>query len=432
MSTQPQIRTEADPQRPRHAATSAEALEALATEHRATLGQRADTAAYSVMRLFGTRAAHIPGTLIGRAQYPDTRPRRSRTTEWHYWWQAHLLDALVDSGLRHQADGNQDAAAHFLKQGRAVLRGIQVRNYGTYPNYYYDDMAWLTLACERLNRLALAVEGSGDGVAQDAAARLYRQLADACTPEAGGGAFWSKDHNFKNTPATAPIALAFARASRYEEAASLLNWLHENLFDAETGLYLDGVKLTGQGPDAKVTSVERGLFTYNQGPVLGAYLVLLNAGHTEPLATDPVAHISEVLQGIDREFGQDFEVSAAESLRLVRTQGNGDGGLFTGVLVRYLAEIALHPALPAPVREQASNLVLATAEILWDGRREYDPELPMNEAGIDPSEIRGQAVALFSPDVSRHISEVVKPGQPIDLSTQVQAWMVLEAAARVF
>ena len=69
---------------------------------------------------------------------------------------------------------------------------------------------------------------------------------------------------------------------------------------------------------------------------------------------------------------------------------------------------------------------------MWDGRREFDPDLPMNELGIDPTEIRGEAVALFSPDVTRHISEVLKPAQPVDLSTQLQAWMVLEAAARVF
>ena len=64
------------------------------------------------------------------------------------------------------------------------------------------------------------------------------------------------------------------------------------------------------------------------------------------------------------------------------------------------------------MREQARDFVIATAELLWDGRREFDPDLPMNELGIDPTEIRGEAVALFSPDVTRHISEVLKPAQP--------------------
>lgn len=417
---------------PRHSNTSPDQLNSLAAEHCLTLASRADTAGYSVLRFFGTKAAMIPGTLIGRIAHPDTRPRRQRATEWHYWWQAHLMDALVDAGFRQQAAGQIDEAAVSLKRARAVLRGIQVRNYGSYPNDFYDDMAWLTLACERLNRLALAVEGDGDSAAQDAGQRLYQQLTSACTPEVGGGAFWSKDRDFKNTPATAPIALAFARAGRYNEAADLLNWLQAHLLDPESGLYLDGVKVAGSGEQARISSVERGLYTYNQGPVLGAYLALLDAGATDWLTLDPITHIAELVDAIDRAFGLDFEVSSAESLRLLRTQGIGDGGLFTGILVRYLAEVALHTALPEATRTKARELVLATAEVLWDGRREFDPDLPMNEPGIDPTEIRGQAVALFSPQVDRHISDVLKPGQPVDLSTQVQAWTVLEAASRVF
>ena len=418
---------------PKHLQHSPDQLAALTAKHRHTLGQRAGTAAHSVTRLFGHRVAGVPGTLLGRTLHPDTRRRSQRRGEWHYWWQAHLLDNLVDAGFRQlTAPDGQSQAQASLRQARAVLRGIQMRNLGSYPNSFYDDMAWLTLACERLNRLALAVEGNGDSAAQDAATRLYRELAAACTPEVGGGAFWSKDHDFKNTPATAPIALALTRAHRYDEAAALLNWLHANLFDAERGLYLDGVKIAGRGNRAEISSVERGLYTYNQGPVLAAYLAVLDAGKSELLTVDPAEHIAEVLAGIDREFGRDFEVSEAETLRVLATQGGGDGGLFTGILVRYLAEVATHAALPQGVREQARDFVIATAELLWDGRREFDPDLPMNELGIDPTEIRGEAVALFSPDVTRHISEVLKPAQPVDLSTQLQAWMVLEAAARVF
>ncbi|MDY6051217.1 MAG: glycoside hydrolase family 76 protein [Rothia sp. (in: high G+C Gram-positive bacteria)] len=418
---------------PKHLQHAPDQLAALTAEHRQALGQRAHTAAHSVTRLFGHRVAGLPGTLLGRTSHPSTNRRTRLNSEWHYWWQAHLLDNLLDAGFRQlRAPGGQQQAQASLQEARSVLRGIQVRNFGSYPNHYYDDMAWLTLACERLNRLALAVEGDGDSAAQDAATRLYRELAAACTPEVGGGAFWSKDHDFKNTPATAPIALALARAHRYEQAAALLNWLHATLFDAERKLYLDGVRVTGRGEQAEITSVEGALYTYNQGPVLGAYLAVLDAGRAELLAVDPVEHIAEVLAGIDREFGRDFEISEAETLRVLATQGAGDGGLFTGILVRYLAEVATHPALPQSVRDQARDLVLATAELFWDGRREFDPDLPLNEPGIDPTEIRGEAVALFSPDVTRHISQVLKPAQPVDLSTQLQAWMALEAAARVF
>ncbi|MDO4898588.1 MAG: glycoside hydrolase family 76 protein [Rothia sp. (in: high G+C Gram-positive bacteria)] len=420
----------------------------LPTDH--IFSARAALAHHSVVKLFGTRVLGVPGTLLGRVQHPDTRARKQRVAEWHYWWQAHFIDALVDAGFRALATaGGADGARSglhqaraCLRQARAVLRAIQARNYGSYPNSFYDDMAWLVLALERLNRLAVEVEGSGDSFVQDTATRLYRELTSACTDDLGGGAFWSKQRDFKNTPATAPIALAFARAHRYEQATELLNWLQANLFDAERGLYLDGIRITSTSPTLE-TKLEPALYTYNQGPVLGAYLALLDAGETAGLTVDPVDHICQVVDGTLKHFGRTFAPdteagagqdgipSPAENLQVLATQGGGDGGLFTGILVRYLAEVAAHPAAPEETRQKARTAVLDTAALFWAGRREYDPDLPMNELGIDPNEIRGQAVALFSPNVEQHIAELVKPGQPVELSTQLQAWMALEAAARL-
>src|SRR4051794_41331099 len=40
----------------------------------------------------------VPGTRIGRVRWP--RPMFVRPWPWHYWWQAHLLDCLVDAHRR--------------------------------------------------------------------------------------------------------------------------------------------------------------------------------------------------------------------------------------------------------------------------------------------------------------------------------------------
>ena len=48
------------------------------------------------------------------------------------------------------------------------------------------------------------------------------------------------------------------------------------------------------------------------------------------------------------------------------THGDGDGGLFTGILVRYLALAARSPALPSATREVAARLVRDNAHLLWD------------------------------------------------------------------
>ena len=50
--------------------------------------------------------------------------------------------------------------------------------------------------------------------------------------------------------------------------------------------------------------------------------------------------------------------------RVLRTHGDGDGGLFSGILARYLALAAHSPALADGARQVARELVRGTAEAL--------------------------------------------------------------------
>ena len=68
---------------------------------------------------------------------------------------------------------------------------------------------------------------------------------------------------------------------------------------------------------------------------------------------------------------------------------------------------------------------------MWEGRREFDPTLPLNEPGIDPNEIRDRAIAIFSPKFTVSTRDALAAGKPVELSGQLQAWMTLEAAARL-
>ena len=99
--------------------------------------------------------------------------------------------------------------------------------------------------------------------------------------------------------------------------------------------------------------------------------------------------------------------------------------------VRYLGMAASSPLLSDEARALASSLIYSTARALWEGRREFDPNLPMNELGIDPNEIRGRALVQFSPRFTQATSEALKPGVPVEFSTQLQAWIILETAARL-
>ncbi|MGN6443696.1 MAG: glycoside hydrolase family 76 protein, partial [Arthrobacter sp.] len=243
---------------------------------------RANHAARSVTALFGHRLPFLPGTHLGavlwQGRHPGLRPqqeqqdqaahpgnrwlallRRARPAAalalpWHYWWQAHYVDCLVDAG-RRELGGGATPAARFDGPDRPsaghlasrLVTGIRLRNALTFVNSYYDDMAWLALATLRLDRLAGETRRPGRRRNAQVRASLALQFDAACTDDLGGGTFWSKKRDFKNTPATAPVALFYARTGQQAKAQALLDWLDATLFDADQALYLDGARLNPAG-----------------------------------------------------------------------------------------------------------------------------------------------------------------------------------------
>ena len=107
---------------------------------------------------------------------------------------------------------------------------------------------------------------------------------------------------------------------------------------------------------------------------------------------------------------------------VLRCEGTGDGGLFTGILVRYLALAAVDGRLPAATRATAAALVNDTAEAFWEGRRHLCGRGPAGPEG------RPHPVPL-RPELPAR--DTCPAGAAVELSTQLQAWMVLEAAAAI-
>ncbi|MFF0991251.1 glycoside hydrolase family 76 protein [Kocuria nitroreducens] len=389
----------------------------------ATAAERADKAAHSVRELFGGRALGVPGTLLGAPAHP--RPT-SPKAPWHYWWQAHLLDALVDAGLRHRDDPAR--AGQYRRDGHRLLRGITLRSGGRVThNSYYDDMAWLLLAVGRLAALDRALTGRPDLACLDAGSALLARLERGHTGDLGGGVFWNTRHDVKNTASSAPTALGFARTHRREQAGAVLDWLRATLWNPERKVFHDGLRLVAAGSGTEVARRDERLFSYNSGPVLGVLLELADApDRGEQERADLLRTAADVVAGAAEGYGRELD-----GRRVLRTHGGGDGGLFSGILARYLADAALHPALPAAARRTAAALVTGTADALWAGRREFDPAVDFSAPGSTALTTAGETVAIFSPDPARHANESQRPGVPVELSTQVQAWTVLEAAARL-
>ena len=370
---------------------------------------RANHAARSVTALFGRKLLFLPGTHLGAVLWQSRHPGRAKQQEqqdqaahagnrllaafrrarpaaalalpWHYWWQAHYVDCLVDTGRRElglgatpaaRFDGpDRPSAGHLASR---LVTGIRLRNVLTFVNNYYDDMAWLALATLRLDRLAEETRRPGRRRNAAVRASLGLQFDAACTDDLGGGTFWSKKRDFKNTPATAPVALFYARTGRHDKAQQLLDWLDAVLFDPGQGLYLDGARLD---PAGKVV-VERAVYTYNQGPVLGA---LLEVGGQANLARAAVL-VDAVQRQLTVPPGGAGEHPGGSVLRC---EGTGDGGLFTGILCRYLALAAADNRLPEATRATASGLVTETAEAFWSGRRQVG-------AGVGNARQRGRSI----------------------------------------
>ncbi|MBT2584805.1 glycoside hydrolase family 76 protein [Arthrobacter sp. ISL-95] len=363
---------------------------------------RANQAARSVTRSFGRRLLFLPGTHIAAVSLPSNT-MKSLSGPWHYWWQAHYVDCLVDAGRRELAtktkfDGDSRPSAGRLAS--RLVTTIRLRNLLRFVNDYYDDMAWLALATLRLEKLAEETKKPGRRRNAYVRKSLTLQFDSASTDDFGGGTFWSTKRDFKNTPATAPVALYYARTGHTERAQQLVNWLNSKLLHPERGVYQDGVRIShGE------LVVDQAVYTYNQGPVLGA---LLELG-----GEDNLSRAALLVDAAKREL-------TLPGTQVIRGDGTGDGGLFTGILLRYLALAARETRLPATTRDTARSLVRSTAEAFWTGRR-ADPG-PGNAR-------KGAPAIVFSFDPQRPAGETYPEGAAVELSTQLQAWMALEAAA---
>ncbi|MDV2474305.1 glycoside hydrolase family 76 protein [Rhodococcus zopfii] len=357
--------------------------------------ERADAAEAAVDSRHIRRLWALPGTAMGVVGWPAVRRERMFFT-WHYWWQAHLIDLAVDAAER-------EATPRRRRRVVRLTRTHRIRNLSGWTNNYYDDMAWLGLALERAQR-HLFVDHRG-GIAD-----LEAALFAAWQPDRGGGLPWRRRDNFFNTPANGPAGILLARTGKMWRAQEIADWIDETLKDPDTGLIFDGIR-NGE--------IERAIYSYCQGVVLG-------------LETDLAIRI-----GDDRHRKRVHALVDAVDLELADASvitggGGGDGGLFNGILARYLATVAtslpVHDVDDERARNTAARLVLMSADAAWDNRLQIE-ELPL--FGRDWSvQARlpgtGHAIARFSGGTV-HESEVAER----DLSVQLGGWMLMEAAHAV-
>jgi len=303
---------------------------------------------------------------------------------FHYWWMAHAVDVLVD-GLERTGD------QRYAERLRNFHEGILARNGGVWPNELYDDMEWMALAWLR------AYQATGEPKYKAAVQTLWEDIKTGWNEQMGGGIAWQKSQlDYKNTPANAPAAILamrlyteFGNPDDLAWARRIYEWQEANLVDPETGLVWDGMNRTGDGAIDKDWR-----FTYCQGVFIGAAVELYRESG-QPAYLEAAMRTFRVVQS---EF-------TAPGTGLLPDEGGGDAGLFKGILIRYLAELARS----APEAGDVAAFIAAQAEAAWRSQDDAE-ELP-----------------LFGTDWGRR----PEPDETVQLSAQLSGAMLLEAAAEL-
>ncbi|CAB0523861.1 glycoside hydrolase family 76 [Corynebacterium diphtheriae] len=364
---------------------------------------RADLAESAINERHASRLWMLPRTNLAVVAWPPTAKERL-FYRWHYWWQAHYLDCLIDAASRRATKARKQRI-------RDTIAGIRLRNLGRLTkNNYYDDKSWLALALDRERRLNKRTK------------REYLRVLEgniaAGQDDIQGVLPWRVGEHFFNVPTNGPAAIMLARNGEVEQARKLVDWIFDNLIN-DKGLVMDGLRMSMRGPE-----IVDPVYPYCQGVVIGACIEIAEALPFEE-SVQYLAHARAVIHAVAKEM------ATPEGVINVAT-GDGDGGLFKGILMRYLADAAVRLPEDSPAniatKKIAKRLVMASAESVWEHRLEVDglpvfatdwcddARLPHNYG------VGGSALS----DIVR----VVRIDER-DLSVQLSGWMLLEAAARV-
>jgi predicted alpha-1,6-mannanase (GH76 family) len=261
---------------------------------------------------------------------------------FHYWPNAHVLDIFNDAFLR-----TKDQV--YVQRMKSLLNGIKAQNNNVYPNNFYDDMGWLALSSLR------AYDATKDEAYIQATNILWLDMKKGITDVQGGGMGWSKDKpNFKNTPANGPAIILAARLYRLQNKAedlqtakTLYSWLKSTLVEPATNVVWDGINFDGTG------LITKNKYTYNAGLFIGAGLEMYKTTKDISYFNDAIKTANTAITDVDIAPGG-----------LLKDEGQGDGGLFKGIFVRYLTLLINEPGLSKTDQDKFVKFLKYNAETL--------------------------------------------------------------------
>src|ERR1700744_1151001 len=263
-------------------------------------------------------------------------------TTFNYWPQAHMLDVLLDGYLRTKN-------AQYTARMKALLNGIAIKNGGAYPNEFYDDMGWLANASLRTYNV------NSDADYLTVAQTLYTEIKGGSNNNAGGGIAWQRSQlYYKNIPSTGNATILAARfyelqgnAADLTLAKNLYAWMKATLVTSG-GVVYDGINRNQDG------AIDYWEFTYNQGLFIGSAVELYNCTKDASYLQDAILTANNLIADPNLTTNG-----------ILKSEGQGDGGLFKGVVVRYLTELIELTALDETNRAKYAAFLQRNVQALY-------------------------------------------------------------------
>jgi predicted alpha-1,6-mannanase (GH76 family) len=230
----------------------------------------------------------------------------------------------------------------------------------------------------------------------DTSILLWDDITTGWNENNGGGIAWNKQMlNYKNTPSNASTAILSFRLYNitsdkkyFDLGENIMLWLQNTLVDEASGLVWDGIGRTG-GNEIDYNW----LFTYNQGIYIGACIEMYNISNNEIWRERAVKTADNAI------------ISFTGNFNILKDEGDGDGGLFKGILIRYMKTLSDQPFLDQAKRDIYKASIRNNSASLWNQGK--SSEFPYT----------------FNHDWTK------SPSGEIDLSVQLSGVFLLEACA---
>lgn len=246
----------------------------------AQMAQEAERTAASVTAVF-----YDPSRGMWTNTQGQLGPSFTPADAWPY---ACGLDALeevaalpVGKGLLTQVQTLVQNLGQYWDAAASVPAYAPTPGSGPNTNTFFDDNDWSGLDLVQAYRL------TGDPQDLTQAEAVFRD-EESGWDNTAGGIFWNDQRQYRNTPANAPAAELGAELYRLTGQATYLSWAEkiyawevQNLVNPASGAVYDGIQASG----AEVHD----LWTYNQGTVIGASVLLYKITHQKAYLTQAEA-----------------------------------------------------------------------------------------------------------------------------------------------